>query len=187
CLPGTRTEELKAIMSWASGGTPLPDPLSYLQALTPDCQALWLCGVAGSGKSSIALSVAQNLHAAGVLVGFYGFSAANQAALHPSKMFTTLALQLATQDQSLGDKLLSIIEGVDVRTRTSLSPPKQLDTFLLPLLQPAEDSPPVHQIVIVIDALDEAGAVSQRAEILSLLVELDTRLPANVKMLITSR
>ncbi|KAF8298306.1 hypothetical protein DL93DRAFT_612296, partial [Clavulina sp. PMI_390] len=187
CLPGTRTDILSAIVIWASGGTQLPNNPSYLDALTQNSNVMWLCGVAGSGKSSIVLSVADSLNQLGILLGFYKFSAANQADLHPTKFFSTLALQLAAQNSSLHDKLLEIIRAVDSRTHTSLSPTQQLSTFLLPLLQPLNNSQPMHQTVIMIDALDESGTVSERKEILSLLADLGSELPANVHVLISSR
>ncbi|KAF8299265.1 hypothetical protein DL93DRAFT_2067936, partial [Clavulina sp. PMI_390] len=187
CLPGTRTHVLGSIVAWASGGTLHPDTPDYLKVLTPDKHVLWLCGVAGSGKSSIALSVASTIHSFGIPVGFYGFSRANQVALNPSNLFSTLALQLATQSAHLHNKLLKIIKDVDSDTRASLSPTKQLHTFLIPLLQSSDSSPPVHPTVIVVDALDESGGTRRREEILALLAELGSKLPSNVQVIITTR
>ncbi|KAF8291738.1 hypothetical protein DL93DRAFT_2174137 [Clavulina sp. PMI_390] len=189
CLPGTRTEILNAIVSWISGGSRLPNLPPHLNSLVPDQSVLWLCGVAGSGKSSIALSVANSLGglSPSIVWGFYKFSTANQAALNPQKLFSTLALQLAAQSQHLHNVLLETIKGVDSRIRTSLSPKEQLNTFLLPLLKSLEACPSAHHAVIIIDALDEAGTVKARAETLSLLAQLDALLPSNVQVLITSR
>ncbi|KAF8298303.1 hypothetical protein DL93DRAFT_2161126 [Clavulina sp. PMI_390] len=61
CLPGTRNEILNTLVSWISGGSQLPSPPPYLTTVLPDKHILWLCGVAGSGKSSVALSVANSL------------------------------------------------------------------------------------------------------------------------------
>ncbi|KAF8302288.1 hypothetical protein DL93DRAFT_2027747, partial [Clavulina sp. PMI_390] len=186
CLPGTRTDVLCAIVSWASGGTQLPDPPLYLGELNQRHNVLWLCGVAGSGKSSIAMSVANSVDTLGILLGFCQFSTTNQADLRPTKLFSTLALQLAAQDYNLHAKLLQIIQGVDSRVRTSLSPTQQLNTFLLPLLQSVGSSP-ASRVFIVIDALDESGTISERKEILSLLADLGSNLPATIQILITSR
>ncbi|KAF8299330.1 hypothetical protein DL93DRAFT_2035583, partial [Clavulina sp. PMI_390] len=155
CLSGTRTDILSAIVTWATGGMQSFETPPYLQPLDPSKSVLWLCGVAGSGKSSIAMSVANRLDDLGQLGGFYAFSAANQAALHPSKLFSTLALQLAAQNEYLQQKFLSIIHSADARTRRSLSPTQQLETFLLPLLRPSDTSPSHNHTSIVIDALDE--------------------------------
>ncbi|KAF8314106.1 hypothetical protein DL93DRAFT_2228228 [Clavulina sp. PMI_390] len=189
CLPGTCTEILNAIVSWISGGSQLPNLPPYLNLLVPDQHVLWLCGVAGSGKSSIALSVANSLGdlSSSIVWGFYRFSTANQAALDPKKLFSTLASQLAAQNQYLYGKLLEIIKGVDSRIRTSLSPKEQLNTFLLPLLRSLETCQSAHHAVIIIDAIDEAGNMRARAEILSLLAGLGPNLPLNVQVLITSR
>ncbi|KAF8299315.1 hypothetical protein DL93DRAFT_2028324, partial [Clavulina sp. PMI_390] len=187
CLIGTRTDMLSAIVTWAAGGMQPSDCPPYLQALDPNKNVLWLCGLAGSGKSSIAMSVAHSLDSLGLLGGFYCFSAANQAALHPSKLFSTLALQLAAQNKHMQQRLLSIIQSADAHTRASLSPTQQLETFLLPLLKPSDTSPTPAHTVMIIDALDESGTVSTRAEILQLLAKLGSMLPSTVHILITSR
>ncbi|KAF8292371.1 kinase-like protein, partial [Clavulina sp. PMI_390] len=100
CLPGTRTAILKAILDWAKGSAQLPGCPPYLKGISTDKHILWLCGVAGSGKSSIALSVALETHASGILGAYYCFNTANQAQLNPSNLFSTIACQLAARDKA---------------------------------------------------------------------------------------
>ncbi|KAF8290585.1 hypothetical protein DL93DRAFT_2123160, partial [Clavulina sp. PMI_390] len=157
CLAGTCTDVLSSIITWAT--------------VDPSKSVLWLCGVAGSGKSSIAISVANSLDGLGLLGGFYAFSAANQAALHPSKLFSTLALQLAAYNAQLQQRLVHIVKTIDARTRASLSPTQQLETFLLPLLCPSDTSATPNHTAIVIDALDESGTDQVHAEVLQLLTK----------------
>ncbi|KAF8302296.1 hypothetical protein DL93DRAFT_2121955, partial [Clavulina sp. PMI_390] len=189
CLLGTCTEILSAIVSWISGGSQLDSPPAYLSPIVPHKNVMWLCGVAGSGKSSIAMSVADSIGklSPSLVWGFYQFSNANQAALHPTKLFSTLALQLAAQNKYLSEQLLEIIKKAEPQTLKSLDPQQQLNTFLLPLLKSLETSTSVHQAAIIIDALDEAGNVRGRRDILSVLADLGPNLPANVQILITSR
>ncbi|KAF8299319.1 hypothetical protein DL93DRAFT_604847 [Clavulina sp. PMI_390] len=187
CLPGTRTDVLSAIVVWASGGTQLPDCPAYLQSLDTSKSVLWICGVAGSGKSSIAMSVAQSLDGLGLLGAFYGFSATNQAELHPTTLFATLALQLAERDSNAQQKLLSILERLDGVKCKSLSPAQQLEMFLLPLLCPADTALSHQHTSIVIDALDESGTDQAHSEVLQLLAKIGPRLPPTIHILITSR
>ncbi|KAF8292340.1 hypothetical protein DL93DRAFT_2036131, partial [Clavulina sp. PMI_390] len=176
CLPGTRITILKAFINWAKG------------ALNIGTRILWLCGVAGSGKSSIALSVALGAHEAGVLGAYYCFNTAHQAQLNPSNLFSTIACQLAARDKATEKHLISLTQGCDIFIQKSTNPSVQLNTFLLPLLTPPSDlaSTQPHKI-IVIDAVDESGNIRERKAILRCLTEVGSQLPYNVRILVTSR
>ncbi|KAF8301357.1 hypothetical protein DL93DRAFT_2173334 [Clavulina sp. PMI_390] len=190
CLLDTRTDILKALINWAKGGAQLPECPPYLQALNIGTRILWLCGVAGSGKSSIALSVALEAHNAGVLGAYYCFNTAHQAQLNPSNLFTTIACQLAARDRATEKHLITMAQASDILIQKSTNPSVQLHTFLLPLLtlSPASDmaSTQPHKI-IVIDAVDESGSIGERKAILKCLAELGSKLPPTVKILVTSR
>ncbi|KAF8312399.1 hypothetical protein DL93DRAFT_2060001, partial [Clavulina sp. PMI_390] len=189
CLPGTRTEILDVIIKWATGSHLPVNPPSYLHQLDQDKRVAWLCGVAGSGKSSIAMSVALAAHASGVLGAYYRFSTVNQAHLNPSTLFSTIACQLASQNGKTEEQLVSIVKKCDRLTQQSTNPLQQLNTFLLPLLLNSASSNPVIQphTVIIIDAVDESGSISMRQGILQCLAELSSKLPYSVRVLVTSR
>ncbi|KAF8300464.1 hypothetical protein DL93DRAFT_2033211, partial [Clavulina sp. PMI_390] len=117
---------------------------------------LWLSGVAGSGKSSIALSVALEAHHSGVLGAYYCFNTAHQAQLNPSNLFTTIACQLAARDKATEKHLITMTQACDILIQKSTNPSVQLHTFLLPLLTPASNSASGQLCrIIVIDAVDE--------------------------------
>src|ERR1700761_4620756 len=62
CTPGTRVNVLAEIEAWATS----------LNSLDPDiASGYWISGMAGTGKSTIALSICQNLEAKGVLAGSF--------------------------------------------------------------------------------------------------------------------
>src|ERR1700733_12200490 len=62
CLDGTRMEIIEAILRWATHAD-CPDPKAQVgKAPKLSARVLWLCGVAGSGKSRISRSVAARLH-----------------------------------------------------------------------------------------------------------------------------
>ncbi|KAF8294121.1 WD40 repeat-like protein, partial [Clavulina sp. PMI_390] len=174
CLPGTRTAVLDGLQVWAVGGFVLTDT-----------SVLWLLGVAGSGKSSIAVSLAKYLHSASVCTAYYRFEAAKQHHLNPSNLFSTIALQLASQNAGIEAQLLELVRSAkDLQQRTQ-DPAEQLERFLLPLLK--GDSKTLTPIVIIIDALDESGGVGARKKLLKAFASLAPHLPSTVHILITSR
>lgn len=184
CLDGTRTEVVDAIVNWAIGGDPPTDPPSYLKALVPETRVLWVCGLAGEGKSSIATTVAKRVKAMGLLGSVYSFQGTNQAALNPKNLFSTISRHLAKDDVSWKSRLLEIIRQSDEITHETTSPTKQFDTFIL---APGIRATIVGWRVIVIDAFDEAGNRSARAEILRTLTRRAGDLPDGLRIIITSR
>ncbi|KAF8312320.1 hypothetical protein DL93DRAFT_2034837, partial [Clavulina sp. PMI_390] len=155
CLSGTRTNVISAIVTWAVGGAQLCNPQSYLHMLDPRKQMLWICGVAGSGKSSIAMSVGRALDDLHMLGSYYAFSATNQASLNPSNLFSTISIHLVKEYPWLQPVLINILADCSARKRESTNPAVQLETFLLPLLNALSSSTSPKHTVLVIDALDE--------------------------------
>ncbi|KAF8308859.1 hypothetical protein DL93DRAFT_2217730, partial [Clavulina sp. PMI_390] len=188
CLPGTRVAILDALIHWANGGVQLPSSPSYLHDIYQGKQILWLCGVAGSGKSSIATSVALEGQAKGFLGSCYCFRSGSQAHLNPSNLFSTIAYHLASHNRSSEDHLVNIVRACDLATVKSTSPSVQLNTFLLPLLHDLDASSSTSLFtLIIIDALDESGSIGERRGILKCLAELGSQLPPTIRILITSR
>ncbi|KAF8299614.1 hypothetical protein DL93DRAFT_604418 [Clavulina sp. PMI_390] len=191
CLPDTRTAILEALQAWAAGA-------SATVALNPganlsnddkldliDTKILWLQGVAGAGKSSIANSVAKFFEHTGILMAYYHFETAKQEELNPSNMFTTIAFQLASQDKYLEQKLQDIVKELPSRLQRSKDPTEQLQQVLLPLLK--DEGRATHHVVIIVDALDESGGANERSKIIKPLVELPSKLPPGVQILLTTR
>ncbi|KAF8294119.1 WD40 repeat-like protein [Clavulina sp. PMI_390] len=191
CLPGTRTAIRAALQAWAVGGSASvelnPDPRSSAPKnlnLT-GATMLLLQGVAGSGKSSIAASLARYLQKARVCVAYYCFERVRQKALNSSNVFTTIAHQLATQNASLRDHLCALVESTPEFEHRSESPADQLTNFLLPLLK--GDGTALNHIVVIIDALDESGGAAECERILKSLVDVAQDLPSTVRIFITTR
>ncbi|KAG6327666.1 hypothetical protein ID866_11423, partial [Astraeus odoratus] len=124
----------------------------------------WLSGLAGQGKSAIAHSIATYFFELGGLGACFCFFRDRQAERLHEKIFVTIARDLADRDHRLKRALVDVI-------KESL----------------AEDGA-VERIVIIIDALDESGEPPSRKDILRLLAsEEGARLPANYRILLTSR
>ncbi|KAF8300510.1 hypothetical protein DL93DRAFT_2032048, partial [Clavulina sp. PMI_390] len=114
---------------------------------------LWLQGVAGSGKSSIAVNVAKFFEHTNVLMAYYRFERAKQGQLNPHNLFTTIALQLAAQDGALEARLVELVGSATSLECKSQDPAEQLRLFLLPLLH---QNPKAYcHVTIIVDALDE--------------------------------
>ncbi|KAF8312379.1 WD40 repeat-like protein [Clavulina sp. PMI_390] len=191
CLPGTRTAILDALQGWGAGASAcvVQNPHSH----TPtenilrlvDTRVLWLQGVAGSGKSSIAVSVAKFFELTRMYMAYYRFETAKQTQLKPSNLFTTIALQLAAQDPGLERTLLESVRAATFLERKSQDPAEQLKLFLMPLFAWISDN--FHRVIIIIDALDESGSQAERKKVLEPLAILADLLPPGVHILITTR
>lgn len=140
CLQGTRTDLLSQITTWAnnSSGTCI----------------YWLCGVAGTGKSTIARTVAETFDRQNRLGASFFFKRGEGDRGSGRLFFPTIALQIADRipgiDQSMAEALAadSLLSGRNLQD--------QFEKLLLqPLLHATSGSVARSEMVIVIDALDE--------------------------------
>ena len=170
CLNGTRTEILNEIVDWINNTDPAAPRI------------LWLHGQAGKGKSAIAHTIALHAKNLGNLGSCFCFTRVRQHEGLHMKLFTTIARDVA--DRNLRYRLL--LAGVisnDHTLRDTEDIMEQWQKFILePLSQLADSS--TRNVVIVIDALDESRT---RAGILNILATRGADLPANVRILLTSR
>jgi len=87
CLPGTREEIIGEIIEWIN--SPNGDTVSRI---------FFLSGVAGSGKSAIAHTVAQLFDQQERLGSSYCFDRADQVNRRPGNLLSTIALNIADLD-----------------------------------------------------------------------------------------
>src|ERR1700761_5800602 len=137
CLNGTRKELLNRIIEWCN------DPDSE--------RILWLEGAAGTGKSSIANSVAQWFDSLGRLAASFRFNRDTARPETPSHLIGNLAYQLSNYDNQIRASILSALLRV---SPDGMALQNQARKLLVESLRPVELVGPV---VIVIDALDESG------------------------------
>jgi hypothetical protein len=170
CLPNTRIELLQNIADWADG-------------LHERC-IFWLNGTAGTGKSTIARTVARIHHDQGNLGASFFFSRGGGDVGHADRVVLTLAVQLAIRMPSAKRHICDAIQ--ENKNIASQSLRDQWDQLILNPLSKLDCNSP-HSIVLVIDALDEC--VSERdIRILLRLLAL-SRSPSNIRLriFITSR
>jgi hypothetical protein len=172
CLPNTRQGIIDEIMDWANkpANTEVP-------------KIFWLTGVAGSGKSAIAHTVAHRFQAMNRLGSSFCFDVASQAVRGPQHLFSTISWDLGNFDLVWKQALWNVIKEVP-SLQSSLSVTEHFESFLL---KPSKMLKMAGPIVIVIDALDECGGSPTRKSLLSLLSGRIVELPSNFRVLITSR
>lgn len=171
CLPGTRTRILDGIIQWA------------VQPETDDVEKniLWLHGMAGSGKSAIATTIAQYFDRLGRQGAYLFFE---RSTSDPAVFVRTLAYKLARFDANLRRVICETIEADGDIAEKSLR--TQFEKLLQQPLEKTADGL-AGPIVIILDALDECGDANSRGLVLKLLVEDFPKLPSIFRFLITSR
>lgn len=178
CLEGTRVEILRQIQDWGE-----------------DCSGkyiFWLSGMAGTGKSTIAHTVAHRFSEKGLLGASFFFSRGREDLRSAAKLFTTLAVQLAEALPSLKAHVCNAItKHGDIGEQVLRDQWRRL--ILEPLRMLEENPPPLSSLVpssslvVVIDALDECEGGRDIQEILGLLTEAKDLSMVRIRVFITSR
>ena len=173
CLDGTRTEILNEVVDWINNTDPTAPRI------------FWLHGQAGKGKSAIAHTIALHARNLGLLGSCFCFTRVRLAEELHTKLFPTIARDLADRDLRLRGPLADeISKSHSLRDTEDIS--EQWEKFIVePLSHLRRFS--TGAIVVVIDALDESGAEATRVSVLEALTASDAKLPANIRILLTSR
>ncbi|KAF7982370.1 hypothetical protein HWV62_29114 [Athelia sp. TMB] len=168
CLPGTRVTMLSEIRDW-----------SY----SLDKRNLLLVkGVAGSGKSAIAHSVAQALHECGLLTSSFFFDRESSSRNTSQLLLTTIARDIASLYPAIAADISAALEKEPALATANLS--RQFESFIAgPLRRHSID----RQIIIVIDALDEAIRDDTDTDLLTILRDDLPKLSRRCRFIITSR
>jgi len=170
CMPGTRTRVLSMFFEWAKD-----DPM----------RIFWLAGLAGTGKTSIAVTLCHMLQNEPDLVfggAFFCSRIANISELTDARcIIPTLATIFAEQTPVFAAALAAQL-AVDSR-----APLKPISVQVIQLLQKplSSLSSSSHPIIFLIDALDEC---SDENEVKKLIRAISTlACDAKVKFIVTSR
>lgn len=172
CLQGTRTELLFQITEWAK--SPVGKPI------------FWLNGRAGTGKSTIARTVARTFQQAKALGASFFFKRGEGERGNAMKLFQTIALQLVRSIPQLTPAIQKAIN--DEPEIASKSLKEQFDKLVLhPLLSLRLTSPQAPTMVIVIDALDEGERDEEMRIVVQLLPRLRKSKAIHLRVFLTSR
>lgn len=171
CLEDTRVALLREIDLWIRGLGELP--------------LLWLCGLAGTGKSTIAQTVCEWCEESGILGASFFCARGEADRSDVSRIFPSIAYQLAQKIPSFHTRLVEVMntdsQACDAVLKT------QLQKLIIEPLRNVTDAP--CPLVIVIDALDEFEGGARVEQMLQVLAEKIPLLPQRlrVRVLITSR
>lgn len=165
CLVGTRSNIISMIDAWS-------------QSLDSTQNVFWLYGVAGSGKSAIAHTVAQALYAKDLLTSAFFFDRDEDTLNTPRLLFTTIAQDIARRLPSVAVDIKAKLDAD--RSLAGASLDRHFDQLISKPLSRHEGSPPV----VVIDALDEV-IHDDSYTLLKILCDKISKL--RMRVLITSR
>ncbi|QRV88513.1 TPR-like protein [Ceratobasidium sp. AG-Ba] len=182
CLPGTRTMWIKQITEWIENPAESKYPRTNSSSTTSNgAQVLLLTGVAGSGKSSIAHSVAQHCHERGCLGSSFFFRREIEGRNNPKALWSTIVADLACIDPWFAERAGALVENNWGLLSVPLS--RQFKELLVESCKSLSITTP---IVLVIDGLDEAWG----KETLTIIESLRTKasqLPDNIRVILTCR
>jgi hypothetical protein len=184
CTPGTRVRILDDIITWAKNTSP-GSPNVY-----------WLFGQAGSGKSTIAYSVARRFEFAGdpndtIILGGNFFCSRQFEETRLSKcIIRTVVHHLALKCRAFADQLsYADFETVNQNVRAQLE-----DLLIAPWQASKLDrcpdplNPPPHYLIVIdaLDEIDETGGSEFLLDLLEVIDKNENRLQG-LKFFVTSR
>ena len=187
CLNGTRTALIQSIGSWVNGVLKATSSENEQEITSLRSRnILWLYGLAGSGKSTIAHTVAKTLTMNGLYLTCYFCARDGSDTTPPRKLFPTIAHQLALLYAPYREALVARLGGPDSSAALNDDFSDQRK-YLFEDLLAGSGMAPFQPLVIVVDGLDNCGSdrVSQTTLACN-LSQLARTLPW-IKLIITSR
>ncbi|KAK6995670.1 WD40 repeat-like protein [Favolaschia claudopus] len=169
CLAGTRTDVLE-------------DIIRQLNAPSDNSNILWLFGVAGSGKSTIATSISHHFRRLQRLGAFVFFHRNDLDSSNPTTVLHSIAYKMAQLNRQIRDALCGAID----RQPEIINAPIAIQ-FQELLLGPFHSAQLTEPIIIVLDALDECSNTFWRSSLITLIANDFTKLPSDFRIVVTSR
>jgi hypothetical protein len=172
CLRNTRVKLLSQITEWAkdSNGKSI----------------FWLNGMAGTGKSTIARSIAQFFANNGQLGASFFFKKGEGDRGNATRFFTTIATDLMVRMPEMIPGIRKAIDATPTIFEKALK--DQFEKLILqPLLEASNASSRDLILVVVVDALDECGREKDIEAILQLLARAGNLRPISLRIFVTSR
>src|SRR5271170_5954207 len=171
CLENTRVDVLRQIFDWADG--------------QDERCIFWLNGLAGTGKSTIAQTVACEYSERKRLGASFFFSRGGGDVSHAGKFFTSIAVQLVNNVPSLQQHIYdAVTKRKDVASQSLRDQWRQL---ILHPLSKLDCNTCQCSYVLIVDALDECDDDNNIRIILQLLAEARSLKTVRLRVFLTSR
>jgi len=171
CLPNTRVGILEEIYNWVDS--------------EDERCIFWLNGLAGTGKSTIARTVARRYFEQKRLGASFFFSKGGGDVGHAGKFFTSIAMQLAYNAPSFRQYISEAVEEqIDIADHSLSDQWRQL--ILRPLSRLDKRLSP-SSYLLIIDALDKCDNEDHIRTILQLLAEARSLMTVRLRVFLTSR
>lgn len=168
CHPETRQQILAKIREWS---------------LKPDSEPVfWLNGMAGTGKSTIARTVAESFATDGRLGGSFFFKRGEGDRGGVFKFFTTIASQLVAAHPTLASQVEAVLDADPGIVGKGIQ--KQYEKLVL---EPLSNIPRDSTTVIVVDALDECENTDDIRLIINLFSRPNALQAVKLRLFTTSR
>jgi Cdc6-like AAA superfamily ATPase len=165
CLEGTRVDLIAKLSDWVRDGA-------------PELTILWLKGMAGTGKTTVAATFARNMKDQGFLTASYHIDRHHAERWDLGRIVQTLAYDLAKHDFERLQAVWTVLRDDQALERLSFHKNAQL------LIRQTLDVGRSETMVVVIDGLDECGA-EEGVSLLQTLVMALAHYP--MKLFVTSR
>lgn len=176
CLRGTRGDLLERVTRWIEGvGQDFP---------TSKANLFWLHGTAGSGKTSVANSVAHIARNRGCFLSSFFCKRDDAELSQPKKLFPILAWQFANQHATFRTGLSAFLQSTRANDAFTGSFAIQTQVLFEVPLNRTED--PGFPHVVIVDALDELGDLAFCESLAKQLLALASTKPW-IKIFVTSR
>ena len=171
CLKNTRLNVISDVMEWIADDS---DDAK---------KVLWVHGLAGTGKSTLSTTIAQNMHILNRLGAFFFFNRDI-----PQRNFATLIRTLAYRLAMFDARFGAIISRVVANNSDIIEMPLE---FQFENLLSANALKSVEwsggPIALIIDALDECGREADRKILLQVLSKGFSNLPSFIRIIVFSR
>ena len=171
CLKNTRVDILHEIHTWAEG--------------QDDRCIFWLSGLAGTGKSTIACTIARRCFEKTSLGASFFFSRGDKDISYASKFFTSIARQLANTIPLLNQHICdAVTDNSDIANQSLRDQWQQL---ILRPLSKLDGNNRRSSYLIVIDTLDKCDGDNDIRMIVQLLAEARSLQRVRLRIFLTSR
>ncbi|KAF3065674.1 hypothetical protein CFAM422_009546 [Trichoderma lentiforme] len=171
CLENTRVQVLGQIRSWIDNNG--------------DKRIYWLRGMAGTGKTTISMTIAREYYRKGRLGASFFFSRSSGDLSSTRKFVATIANELAESSPAYREHLQNALDSSPTITSRSLY--DQWEKLILDPLRSTSLEDDVQPMVIVIDALDECDSEYDQGVLIQCLAELSALEKIPFRIFITSR